>query len=34
MGERTRIKYGLGQELKVRVAKVDLDQRKIDFELV
>jgi ribonuclease R len=34
MGEKTRKKYVLGQTLKVRVIRVDIDQRKIDFELV
>lgn len=33
MGERTRKVFGLGDELSVRVAGVDLDSRKIDFEL-
>ncbi len=34
IGERTRISYGLGDRLTVRVTRVDLDDRKIDFELV
>ncbi len=34
VGERTRRIYRLGDKLKVRVARVDLDERKIDFELV
>ena len=34
VGERTRTVYRLGDELKVRVVRVDLDERKIDFELV
>ena len=33
-GERTRTTYRLGDELRVRVVRVDLDERKIDFELV
>ena len=33
-GERTRVSYRLGDELQVRVARVDLDERKIDFELM
>lgn len=33
VGERTRKVYGLGNELTVRVMRVDLDNRKIDFEL-
>ncbi|WP_207802680.1 ribonuclease R [Motiliproteus coralliicola] len=33
-GERTRVTYRLGDELRVRVVRVDLDERKIDFELV
>lgn len=33
-GERTGIVYRLGDRLQVRVGRVDLDQRKIDFELV
>lgn len=33
VGERTRKVYGLGDELMVRVMHVDLDNRKIDFEL-
>jgi ribonuclease R len=34
VGERTRRIYRLADKLKVRVARVDLDERKIDFELV
>lgn len=34
IGERTRTVYRLGDELKVRVVRVDLEDRKIDFELV
>lgn len=33
VGERTRQVFGLGDELVVRVVRVDLDNRKIDFEL-
>lgn len=33
-GERTGIVYRLGDSLQVRVGRVDLDQRKIDFELI
>lgn len=34
IGERTRKTYKLGDRLKVKVVRVDLDERKIDFELV
>lgn len=33
VGERTRKVFRLGDELRVQVARVDLDERKIDFEL-
>jgi len=33
-GERTRKTFRLGDRLRVRVARVDLDERKIDFELL
>ncbi len=33
LGERTRKVYRLGDRLRIRVARVDLDERKIDFEL-
>jgi ribonuclease R len=33
VGERTRITYGLGDRLKIKVVRVSLDERKIDFEL-
>lgn len=33
VGERTRKVFGLGDELIVRVVRVDLDNRKVDFEL-
>lgn len=32
LGERTRKVYRLGDRLRIRVARVDLDERKIDFE--
>lgn len=34
VGENSRISYGLGDTVEVRVVKVDMDQRKIDFEFV
>ncbi|MFW1677638.1 ribonuclease R [Pontibacter sp. JAM-7] len=34
VGERTRKVYKLGDRLKVKVLRVDLDDRKIDFDLV
>lgn len=34
IGERTSKIYRIGDELKVRVARVNLDERQIDFELV
>lgn len=33
IGERTGIEYKLGDSIKIKVAKVDVDNRKIDFEL-
>jgi ribonuclease R len=33
-GERTGTRYRLGDELRVKVMKVSLDDRKIDFDLV
>jgi ribonuclease R len=33
-GERTGMSYHLGDRLRVRVIRVDLDDKKIDFELV
>lgn len=33
-GERTGVSYRLGDRVRVRVMRVDLDDRKIDFELV
>ncbi|RRJ82308.1 ribonuclease R [Aestuariirhabdus litorea] len=32
-GERSRVSYRLGDELMVKVVRVDLDEKKIDFEL-
>ena len=34
IGERTRRVFGLGDKLQVRVSRVNLDERKIDFDLV
>ena len=34
VGERTRKNFRLGDRLRVQVVRVDLDERKIDFELV
>jgi len=34
VGERTGITYKLGDKVEVRVAKVDVAERKIDFELI
>jgi ribonuclease R len=34
IGEKTHIKYGMGQIISVRVLRVDIDQRQIDFELL
>jgi ribonuclease R len=34
VGERTRQVFQLGDELEVKVVRVDLDERKVDFELV
>ncbi len=33
-GERTRVVFRLGDRVRVQVARVDLDERKIDFELL
>ena len=33
-GERTHFSYRLGDSIEIRVARVDLDERKIDFELL
>ncbi|PKM11031.1 MAG: ribonuclease R [Gammaproteobacteria bacterium HGW-Gammaproteobacteria-3] len=34
LGERTGIRYRLGDSVSVKVVRVDLDEKKIDFELV
>lgn len=34
IGERTRTSYRLGEPIRIRVTRVNLDDRKIDFELV
>ena len=34
MGERTNIRYRLGDKIKIKVARVDLDEKKIDFDLL
>jgi ribonuclease R len=34
VGERTRAKFAIGQTVKVKVNRVDLEARKIDFELI
>ncbi len=34
VGERTSTSYRLGDEVRVRVVRIDLDDRKIDFELI
>lgn len=33
-GERSRVRFRLGDALRVRVARVDVDEKKIDFELL
>jgi ribonuclease R len=33
VGERTRTRYGLGDKLRVKVARVDLETKRIDFRL-
>lgn len=33
-GERSGKRYGIGDELKIRVIRVNLEERKIDFELI
>jgi len=33
-GERTGVRFRLGDKVKVRVARVDLDEKKIDFDLL
>jgi len=32
-GERTNIRYRLGDKVKIKVARVDLDEKKVDFDL-
>ncbi len=34
LGERTGIRYRLGDKVLIRVARVDLDEKKIDFDLI
>ncbi|MBF6650254.1 ribonuclease R [Methylobacter sp. BlB1] len=34
LGEKTGIRYRLGDSVRVKVVRVDLDEKKIDFELV
>lgn len=34
VGSRSGIKFSLGDEVRVKIAGVDLDQRKMDFELI
>ncbi len=34
LGERTGIRYRLGDKVKIKVARVDLDEKKIDFDLI
>jgi ribonuclease R len=34
VGERTRRRFRLGDRVRVRVARVDLEERKIDFVLI
>ena len=34
LGERTGIKFRLGDKVKIRVARVNLDEKKIDFDLL
>ena len=34
IGERSGIRYRLGDSVSVKVVRVDLDEKKIDFELV
>nr|WP_320134660.1 ribonuclease R [uncultured Amphritea sp.] len=33
VGERTRVNFGIGDKIEIRVVRVDMDQRKIEFEL-
>lgn len=34
VGENRGIKFGLNDKIRIRVARVDMDERKIDFELI
>ncbi len=34
LGERTNIRYRLGDKVTIKVARVDLDEKKIDFDLI
>jgi ribonuclease R len=34
IGDRTHNEYGLGDAISVRVVSVDMDQRKIEFDLM
>jgi ribonuclease R len=34
VGERTRRRFRTGDRVRVKVAKVDIEQRRIDFQLV
>ncbi len=34
VGENRGIQFGLNDEIRIRVARVDMDERKIDFELI
>jgi ribonuclease R len=34
LGERTGVRFRLGDKVKIRVARVDLDDKKIDFDLI
>ena len=34
LGERTGIRYRLGDKVAIKVARVDLDEKKIDFDLL
>lgn len=34
LGERTGVRFRLGDTVKIRVARVDLDEKKIDFDLI
>jgi ribonuclease R len=34
LGERSGIRFRLGDKVKIKVARVDLDEKKIDFDLI